>query len=199
MTVVAAEAFAISDRKEVLREIEDEHCSLAVWQRDVPVDVSSLLADGLENLRILVPSDRPEFLLREALQTCGFPNNVAAQKLMDDVLMLCQNFHELANSPSIEIRLELVSGNSCWKFHSDYVEMRLITTYLGRGTQWIDDRNLSQLPDDSNPEAINELGAGDIGLFKGRLAKGRPAIHRSPPISGTGEKRLLLVLNPISD
>ncbi len=158
----------------------------------MPVDVWGLLQNDRENLRISVPSLRPEPPLREALQECGYPEKATTEKLIEDILVLCNSFRELTTSPSIEIRLEVVTGNSCWKFHSDYVEMRLITTYLGRGTQWIDDRKFDREADNLESDAINELRGGDVGLFKGRLAKGRPAIHRSPPVSGTGEKRLLL-------
>ena len=35
--------------------------------------------------------------------------------------------------------LEVVRTDSCRKFHADYVTARLITTYLGEGTQWLDE------------------------------------------------------------
>jgi len=47
-----------------------------------------------------------------------------------------------------------------------------------------------------SPHRINRMEAFDVGLFKGKLATDRPAIHRSPPIAGTGAARLLMVLNP---
>ena len=43
------------------------------------------------------------------------------------------------------------------------------------------------------------MSPGDAGIFKGKIATDTPAIHRSPPIAGTGEKRLLLVLNPVEE
>lgn len=46
-----------------------------------------------------------------------------------------------------------------------------------------------------NPQRLHTF---DVGLFKGKLATDRPAMHRSPPIAGTGAVRLLLVLNPAS-
>lgn len=199
MTIVTAEPFVISDRPEVLEEIRGEDCSLAVWRRDTPVDVHSLMQNSVENLRIMVHSDSVEPFLREALDSCGFVKNAEREDVTADILNLCAIFHKLTDSPSIEIRLEAVTGNSCWKFHSDFVQMRLITTYLGRGTQWIDDRKIDRAADDIEPEEINELETGDVGLFKGRLGKGQPAIHRSPPIDGSGKKRLLLVLNPVED
>jgi hypothetical protein len=44
---------------------------------------------------------------------------------------------------------------------------------------------------------IGQMQPGQVGLFKGRLAVAEPAVlHRSPPIAGTGQRRLLLVLDP---
>ena len=98
----------------------------------------------------------------------------------------------------IELRLEVVRTDSCRKFHADYVSARLITTYVGAGTDWLDDAEAAHLAASGEPRRINRMAAFDVGLFKGKLATERPAIHRSPPIAGTGAKRLLLVLNPSS-
>ncbi|MEM8917237.1 MAG: DUF1826 domain-containing protein [Pseudomonadota bacterium] len=198
MPVMTSEPFVISDRIRSLYDISASDCSLAVWQRELPVDVTDLLDGDPEDLRITVSSHDPEAPLRDALDKCGFPQGDTRQELVEDMLTLCQLFRDLTACPSIEVRLEVVTGDSCWKFHCDYVEMRLITTYHGRGTQWLDQRNADRLTDGLEPEVINELRTGDVGLFKGRLGNGLPAIHRSPPIDGTGEKRLLLVLNPVN-
>ena len=189
----------ISERPEVLNEIANEDCNLAIWERDVPVEAKGLFDHETENLRISVPSRDPGPALRSALKECKFKDGKNRRSLVNDILTLCGIFRDLTASPSIEIRLEIVSGNSCWKFHSDYVEMRLISAYLGRGTQWINIRDAERVANGLEPEAINELGSGDVGLFKGRIGTNQPAIHRSPPINGSGEKRLLLVLNPVAN
>ncbi|SIN82772.1 Protein of unknown function [Parasphingorhabdus marina DSM 22363] len=199
MSLVKSDPFVLSSSKSCLQDIGSADCSLAVWERPEPLDAGSLLEGDPENLRISVPADCPAPALLQALDTCRFPQGSARQELVKDVVMLCDVFRELTSCPVIEIRLELVTGNSCWKFHCDYVEMRLITTYAGRGTQWLDRRNADRLTRGLDPETIHELRPGDVGLFKGRLGNGDPAIHRSPPIEGTGEQRLLLVLNPVND
>jgi hypothetical protein len=39
---------------------------------------------------------------------------------------------------------------------------------------------------------------GAVGVFKGRLLLDPPTIlHRSPPISATGERRLVLAIDPL--
>jgi hypothetical protein len=44
------------------------------------------------------------------------------------------------------------------------------------------------------------MAIGEVGIFKGRLWAEEPSIlHRSPPIAASGERRLLLVLDPLWD
>jgi hypothetical protein len=86
----------------------------------------------------------------------------------------------------VMLRLERVTGDACKRWHADYVSVRLICTYRGAATRWIEQ------PGDRQ----RALATGTVGLFKGRVLAGDDAIvHRSPPILGTGEDRLLLVLD----
>lgn len=189
----------VGSKPKILHSISDEEYNLAIWKRSKTMDCGELLNTDLENVRVTVPVSNPQKLLQSELDRCGFPKSAACAALVEDILDLCQLFGEIAHYPKIEVRVELVTGNSCWKFHSDYVEMRLITTYIGRGTQWIDQDDIDRITDGLEPLHINELEPGDVGLFKGKLNTIQPAIHRSPPIDGTGEKRLLLVLNQAED
>ncbi|MEO0057370.1 MAG: hypothetical protein RIT17_820, partial [Pseudomonadota bacterium] len=79
---------------------------------------------------------------------------------------------------------------------ADYVRARLITTYAGEGTDWLDAADAARVAAGQEPRQINRMATFDVGLFKGKLATDHPAIHRSPPIAGSGGARLLLVLNP---
>ncbi len=109
--------------------------------------------------------------------------------LAADVAHLAALYATWTGEERVEVRIERVTGNGCWKFHADYVGLRLITTYCGQATQWLP----QGATDDAAPRA---LSAGDVGLFKGRERAGdRAIIHRSPPIAGTGEDRLLLVID----
>jgi len=199
MSLITISPASISDRKEILGDIQRRDCNLAVWQRPVPVDVNALLEGEPKDVRFQASAANLEPALRGELDKSGLADCIEREELIEDVLQLSRLFHELLPSPSLEIRLEVVTGNACWKFHRDYVEMRLISTYSGRGTQWIDEPDAERLANGQKPQSINELALGDVGLFKGRLGTDQPVIHRSPPIEGTGETRLLLVINPIDD
>jgi hypothetical protein len=112
---------------------------------------------------------------------------------------LAEHFAALASTRAVEVRLSVVETNSCRKFHADWVTMRLITTYTGAGTQWVTPADAERIAAGQEPLAIHALAPGDVGIFRGRLAAGRPAVHRSPPIAGTGIRRLLLVIDPAGE
>ena len=84
-------------------------------------------------------------------------------------------------------------------FHADYVSLRLILTYAGPGTQWLDQGDAARLHDGAAIETlcVRAIPTGDVALFKGRKwARDAPIIHRSPPIADTGQRRLVLVIDP---
>jgi hypothetical protein len=118
--------------------------------------------------------------------------------LIEDMGSLVMHFSSISGSRSVDVRLDVIADDGCSKFHRDFVDLRLLTTYLGPGTQWIDPENaadaLARQNDYEGP--IHELPSGTIAIFKGsREMPCKGLVHRSPPIAGSGQKRLLLCLN----
>ncbi len=109
--------------------------------------------------------------------------------LRRDVIVLARRFAALMAVTTLRIRLESVTGDACTKFHADYTDVRLITTYAGPGTDY-------RVPGDGE-DSVARVPCGWIGLFKGRDYGERhpPCIHRSPPIAGIGTQRLVLVID----
>ncbi len=190
-----------SDRHpQVLAAIREEGCSLAIWQRDPFADFAPLVTGDPQDLRFVSDvAGLPAMLARE-LRKSGFAGDAALHAaLVEDVSRLAQAFCEAMDLATFELRLEVVRTDSCRKFHADYVTARLITTYVGEGTDWLDEADAARAAAGLAPQHIGRLATFDVGLFKGKLATERPAIHRSPPIGDTrGGARLLLVLNPAS-
>ncbi len=128
------------------------------------------------------------------MDDAGYEAGAAREALTDDVTMLVEGFSSILMLDLVRVRLEWITGDACRKFHADFVTARVICTYVGRGTEWIYGRTA---PLDAAGVTIHHLGAGDAALFKGKLNNpGIPLLHRSPPIAGTGERRLLLVISP---
>ncbi len=111
--------------------------------------------------------------------------------LQEDMRALAQRFAWLMETDAIRIRLEAITRDACKKIHADYTDLRLITTYLGPGSEFV--------PFGLSPEEANlkPIPTGHIGLFKGRLfgAGHAPCFHRSPRIEGRGQTRLVLVID----
>lgn len=200
MATLLARSARLSDDPAVLGEIGDPDCNLAVWQRTAFADFAPLVAGAPRDLRFV--SDVPALAgtLAQELRDGGFGGNAGLHRaLVEDAVRLAGLFCDALGLAAFELRLEVVRTDSCRKFHADYVSARLITTYVGEGTDWLADDDTARVAAGAPPERINRLAPFDVGLFKGKLGTERPAIHRSPPIAGTaGGARLLLVLNPVS-
>lgn len=158
---------------------------MIVERRRLPFD-DALIVPWLEMDRWeLRREGRPKDLLRDE-QTLPRP-------ITNDITALGERFARLMNVKHVRLRLETVVTNACRKIHADNTDVRLICTYAGPGTEY--------LADPSRPDRLERLGAGWVGLFKGRTfaAGHEPAYHRSPPIAGTGIRRLLVVIDtPLS-
>ena len=92
------------------------------------------------------------------------------------------------------------------RFHVDHVPLRLISTYAGVASEWLEEGGMDRRrlgdaqaePRDS--ERIQRLQAGWVALAKGEKWSGNEGaglIHRSPT-PPPGERRLLLTLDWLS-
>ena len=112
--------------------------------------------------------------------------------LFADILNLAEVYASIAGQSSLRLRLERITGDSCRKFHVDYVTLRLLRAYQGPGVQWKSDGS----------EQINTAAPGDIVFLKGRKfpnwTENLGILHRSPPLSSlsaTQRVRLLLTID----
>ena len=184
----------IADNAQTLDAIREENVSIAIWERPILSSLLGLKLDNIVDTRFMVDIDDLPDTLSEAMDGAGHERGAVRDLLHADILMLANRFADIMQSDYVEIRLKHVTTNACKKFHSDYVSARLITTYLGQGTQWLDSGDMANSCD---PEVIQQMQAGDVALLKGKIwSEDTPAIHRSPPIESTNEGRLMLVINP---
>ena len=193
---------ATCDALEGLAAINEPDMALVIWRRALPSCLQTWLdqvdASSLPGLRVLV---RPSDLRRAVephLDEIGMPPGDMRDLLVGDVDDLVSAFAGIARSDLVDVRLERVSHDSCWKFHRDFVEARLLTTYRGPGTEWVQpihaERALRAQRQFKGP--LEQISGNDVALFKGnRGGPGSGIVHRSPPIAGTGCTRLLLALN----
>lgn len=198
MTTLLASGCRSADRPDILTAIRAPDCNLAIWHRAPLADFAALTTGMPTDLRFeTTPGDVHDALLA-ALAEHGFAAPALHPLLAADVSVIAGLYCAALDLARFELRLEVVRTDSCRKFHADYVTARLITTYAGEGTDWLDQADAARVAAGQEPRRINRMNIFDVGLFKGKLATETPAIHRSPPIAATGGARLLLVLNPVS-
>jgi cytochrome P450 len=158
--------------------------------------------------RVIAPASRT---LERA--TLGVPEPYRSW-LSSDVRMLLTHFARFTRARRLRVWLGAVQSDQCRKFHVDYVRYRLVTTYLGPGTEWVPDhavcrdalQDSRECPLEANraivpdPSAVRRAVAGEVLLMKGaRHAQQRGAVHRSPPIEGTGAVRVLLSVSSVEE
>lgn len=196
----------------VLADIYHQDVNMATWQRSITSTLTKECETLLEETnfttnRLTLSISKLDRLGEALTELSDFPN------LLEDLQLLIDMFSCLLDLESVGLRLTSMKDAMCPKFHVDRVPCRLITTYSGKGTEWlphhkIDRRKLGPgsagLSDIesglySSPNDIQTLESGDVAILKGELWEGNEGaglVHRSPS-SNSGTKRLLLTLDSL--
>ncbi|TDI66132.1 MAG: DUF1826 domain-containing protein [Alphaproteobacteria bacterium] len=189
--------------------INNKGTNLVVWVRDVKPALKKWLDQELwcalpgEPFRLTVQSVR-QVLADRVAQHC--PTNSPGRRMfIDDLIMLTRRFAAIAGMAQMTARLVPITGSLDSRFHVDSVAQRLLTTYVGHGTEWIDGDFLGDTPPDHQSDMpaadanslITQLPQFSVALFKGSRhgAATRPLVHRSPATPGPTGKRLLFCLD----
>ena len=190
----------VVDTPEGLSAIHRSGCAAAIWRRQALQSfqswIDALEPEQLPKARVIL---RPVDVREATLQICeasATPDCAERTRLIDDVAALAEIFARLMRASYLRLRFDVVITNACRKFHIDAVTSRLVCTYRGTGTQYGVSTNGGQ------PRRVVTVPTGAPILLRGTLWPERPRaglLHRSPPIEGTGETRLVLVLDPILD
>ncbi|MFV0243953.1 MAG: DUF1826 domain-containing protein [Qingshengfaniella sp.] len=187
---------AVGASEVVLDQIGRPDTAAVLWQRRLDPGVQAWLdalpAEGLPQMRAALRVEDVGRAVDAALTAAGHGPNPWGRMLCDDVQALATRFAGIMGQEKIELRLDAISGNACTRFHVDFVSARLLCTYRGLGTEY----GIAEGAGD--PAAPNQMQPGWVGLFRGRTWPSPAAcglVHRSPPIAGTGETRLLLVID----
>ena len=201
-SLVTGTGIGTCDGPEGLAAISRPDMELMIWRRAVPHRLTTWLekigSSRHPDARILVEPSNFRRAIEPHLDECGMPAGRMREYLVGDIDFLVSAFDGITKSGLVDVRLERISHDACWKFHRDCVEARLLTTYYGPTTEWVQPphaaRALWEQQEYKGP--IEHLRIHDVAIFKGSCAaSGNGIVHRSPPIAGTGRTRLLLCLN----
>lgn len=194
---------------EVLPRIFEETITLAVMRRPLSHDllVGALAQTQAERPLSFAwrgePGDALRAALREALHCPA-----ASAPLVEDVMTLAEAMALLFDTADVGLRLRRLDAPMCPRFHCDQLPVRLVTTYLGPGSEWLPEHAVNRAglgaPHPEKPaivaraDAIRRLEAGDVALLKGGGwigNEGRGLVHRSPA-QASHQQRLLLTIDP---
>lgn len=195
---ITAKGVGIANAPTGLFALREPECAAAIWHREPSPAfqswIDALPPAQLPNARVILRPSAVKDTVRELCEQAGTPDCAARESLIEDIAVLADVFAQLMEAPFVRVRLDVVTDNACRKFHIDAVTARLVCTYRGTGTQY------GTAPRGQNPAEIFTVPTGAPVLLRGTLWPNRPEsrlLHRSPPIEGTGETRLVLVLDPI--
>lgn len=199
---------AVGTESASLTSIYDDDVNIAIWQRKFSPD--------LEQLIEVCVARRPMISIAAAPRDIGqlVQNELGGQSseaLAADIAELSEMFACLFDLETVGLRLTVLRGSMCPRFHVDFVPCRMITTYCGVGTEWLAhgsvDRSKLGRGNNGKPDhesgvytdvsLINRLNCGDVALLKGEAWQGNEnagLVHRSPEV-GEGQSRLLMTLD----
>lgn len=180
--------------------LKEPGCAGSILRREIPADVrtwfDTLPPDQLPGGRVILRPGAVPDAIYQLCEIAALPPGPEREWFQEDVIGLADSFADLMGAPFLRLRLDVVTNNACRKFHIDTILARLICTYRGPGTQY----GVSQNWED--PRRILTVETGASFLLRGTLWPEDPTPslrHRSPPIEGTSQTRLTLVLDPIYD
>ena len=196
----AATGVCLADTPQDLSAIHHPDCAATIWRRN-PLSSFQSWIDALEPERLPKArvTLRPHLVRKAAFEiceTCGTPDCAERARLIDDAAALADLFAGLMQADYLQLRFDVIATNACSKFHKDAVTARLICTYRGTGTQYGISTNGAE------PYPVFTVPTGAPLLLRGTLWPEHPSsglLHRSPPIEGMDETRLVFVLDALAD
>jgi len=202
--------FVQGDVPEVLTQIYQEDVHLCAYQRPLSESISQYcqsISDEVNlNIRRVVPVQNTNAILNTIL-----PDAEYKADFLEDLALVIDMYAYLFELDEVGMRLQRLDRAMCPRFHTDKLGCRLVTTYTGVGTEWLEegavDRsklgrgNRGLIDSESGLYAsetqVHQANSGDVVLLKGDGwygADGCGVIHRSPVVAA-GESRIVLTLD----
>lgn len=130
----------------------------------------------------------------------------ARLRFIADVQQLARLFAKHAITQSIRLHIESIHDVPCPKFHQDNMFLRLICTYAGAGTEWLENSNVNTHASCCggsifhDASRIRQLRPFEVALMKGKLWPGNEmAIYHRSPKPEKNQPRLVVKMDVIHD
>lgn len=208
---IESHAFITNEPAELIH-IFHPFTQVALWRRGVNSIIEAYLQKGLAN-NLFGSGFRTTMRVPYTLTLDLFPDFPGREALLEDIRLIAEVYADLLGCDEIALRFEVLDSVMCPRFHVDRTGIRLICTYRGSGTEWINDELVDRgklgpgrpdLPDEASGlfderTTIESANLFDLVFFKGSLWQGnshRGSIHRSPAVA-SGERRVVLIMDAL--
>jgi hypothetical protein len=185
--------------------ILEENVNLYCWRRQS----EPVITEYLQKISTRQPDPVKQEItldhLPYELSNCrkGWESEEDGDEFWADVSRITWDFLHFSKKGRGVLHLRVVDHDACTKFHIDGYSLRLFTTYLGPGTEWLPESavNRTALKQHKNevikdPSQIMRMSSFEVGILKGEprgSVNNMPGIvHRSPQISHLHKKRIIL-------
>ena len=184
---------------------------VVIESRDPVPDIEEYLQNALEKIQSLRYVVDGIFDSEKAFETLDkqLPNGrVQGQKecFINDIIRLCNLFLRFKKRETrMQLQLEIIQNDMCRLFHQDHYRQRLLCTYKGPGTEWLDPSNVNMeaLGKGCNAKIVRDFSkvhktkAFEVLLIKGAKyeKEGSGVVHRSPPVEKEKLTRVLLKID----
>ena len=192
--------WSIGESPKIFEKIHDEQINIAIYERNVN-HLTDEIKRIMHNELNFKATGNIDYILNELNK---IPSVNDYKLIIDDIRLLLNCFKEISEAKSFKILLAIVDNNMCRRFHTDLNYIRMLCTYSGPGTMWLSENNLNRKALDDldendsiviNQNDIKQVDTGSVVILKGALypREGtKAAVHRSPNIEESQQKRLLL-------
>lgn len=189
-------------------QINQPMYNIAVLQRNLDSSFYHLVNEitNIPNFHFKETSSKTKIKinLSHYLKSFNFNSSSEINNFLSDIDQLISVFLKTTKSYKVQFLLTVVNTNMCELFHTDINELRLLCTYKGKGTLWVENENVNwhEVNCCKTNEAliidqtlIHEAKPFEVLMLKGALHNfnhSKAIMHRSPTIEETKQHRLLL-------
>lgn len=203
-------SIACCDSIEEMSRIFSENVNVVVYKRAMSEAVKKeILTLGQASMVQHSMRSGPGLQAKDTIQLT-LPD---APALVDDICHWVDVMADMTGCDEVGIRLACLDKQMCPKFHVDYVALRMVITYDGTTTEFIDNKHVERRlvdsgladgstyirPSNVDENHIQRANVGDVVLMKGELwpkNEGNGAVHRSPH-ADPEHPRIVLTLDPV--
>jgi hypothetical protein len=189
-----------------LSAIKRPGLDLCVWRRTLPDDLSAWCRRLVRTTALAVDergvtADEVDF----ERYLADVPQGEMKDLWVADLNQVLGVYRRVVGDVPLRVQISTIDSRKCPRFHIDNVGLRLLCTYAGAGTEWIDERQLDRehlrvCTVDHAPVkqggAVEHLLPFDVALMKGTAFPGNGRfgqVHRSPAVAGAA--RLVFTLD----